>query len=570
MNYVFDDAKNKIEGMSREQIIAAIAQATGQTPQDTDDAFITQILEQNGNKSIKLWVGKQAEYNLIAEPDENTLYCITDPQETNELQEQINVLQSEINNLIVPDMGNVRGWTIESQTEQADNITVNPVIGGKDFRKDFTLPDGAIVIEVSYIAVKDVPSTVWETDGAYWGDLLPQEEGDPTHYVIVNKDSSFTAVYFKVTYAYPSNGDLAELYDIRVGYDGTVYETAGEAVRKQVQSVWFNESVKVALLNLLAKVAYIDNKGQVYFEELQRALYAGPDVETITAVFDQGQNVIYDNDSLEDLRQYLTVTANYKNGTSAEVEEYTLIGTLEAGTSEITVFYGGKTDTFTAAVTAYLPSGYTKYDYIAYSSAIGSSIPSDGGLLTDVSLSSDNQFETSIYYPSGTNSNSQNVIGTRAGASGTKEFGLFLVQSTGKLGYWFAGTDTATEILALVSNYINKIVVKPVGKSAVYPQNVVISVNGTDYNAGSNASGTTFSAWMGFFRYAISATSTNTQTSNAVNIGIRIGETIIKDSSDNVIHHLIPAYNGTYYGIYDRVTGNFYSKTTYFTCGNWS
>ena len=69
-------------------------------------------------------------------------------------------------------------------------------------------------------------------------------------------------------------------------------------------------------------------------------------VTSISAVFNQGQNVIYDTDSLDTLKQYLTVTATYDGGITAVVTGYTLSGILTVGTSTITASYGGKTDTF--------------------------------------------------------------------------------------------------------------------------------------------------------------------------------------------------------------------------------
>lgn len=74
-------------------------------------------------------------------------------------------------------------------------------------------------------------------------------------------------------------------------------------------------------------------------------------VDSITAVFTQGANVIYTNDSLDTLKQYLVVTANYSDNTSIVVTSYTLSGTLAEGTSTITVTYGGETDTFTVDCT---------------------------------------------------------------------------------------------------------------------------------------------------------------------------------------------------------------------------
>lgn len=81
-----------------------------------------------------------------------------------------------------------------------------------------------------------------------------------------------------------------------------------------------------------------------------------PTLSSITAVFNQGSATIYDTDTLDSLKQYLTVTATYDDSSTATVTAYTLSGTLTVGTSTITVTYQGKTDTFNVTVTAYAPS----------------------------------------------------------------------------------------------------------------------------------------------------------------------------------------------------------------------
>lgn len=110
-----------------------------------------------------------------------------------------------------------------------------------------------------------------------------------------------------------------------------------------------SETAKQALLNCFAHVAWIDEHGQDYYDELETALMQKT-LESITAVFVQGDTVIYDTDSLDDLKPMLTVTAHYDDGTSATVTAYTMSGTLTVGTSTITVSYGGKTATFDVAV----------------------------------------------------------------------------------------------------------------------------------------------------------------------------------------------------------------------------
>ena len=146
-----------------------------------------------------------------------------------------------------------------------------------------------------------------------------------------------------------------ELQDIRKGYDGTEYPKAGDAVRTQVLDAiiqgGITDSAKEALLNALAHVAWIDEHGQDYYNELQNALYPPISVLYITAEFDQGTAVIYDSDSLDSLKQYMTVTAFFNNGNSAEVTSYTLSGTLAPGTSRITVEYEGRSTKISVQVT---------------------------------------------------------------------------------------------------------------------------------------------------------------------------------------------------------------------------
>lgn len=119
--------------------------------------------------------------------------------------------------------------------------------------------------------------------------------------------------------------------------------------------LWSDE-VKAALLQIVEKVAYIDDHGQTYYEALYDALYPPVGLDSISAVFDAGGATIYNTDTLDDLKQYLTVTAYYTSGDSEVVTTYTLSGSMDAGAQTITVAYGGKTTTFTVTVVEWLVS----------------------------------------------------------------------------------------------------------------------------------------------------------------------------------------------------------------------
>ena len=73
-------------------------------------------------------------------------------------------------------------------------------------------------------------------------------------------------------------------------------------------------------------------------------------LSSISATFNQGSNKIYNTDSLDTLKNYLTVTATYSNNSTKTVTDYVLSGTLSIGVSTITVTYSNKTATFNVTV----------------------------------------------------------------------------------------------------------------------------------------------------------------------------------------------------------------------------
>ena len=133
-------------------------------------------------------------------------------------------------------------------------------------------------------------------------------------------------------------GDLSELQtSVKTSLVGAINSLSGQAL---------SEELKLALLQLASKVAYIDEDGQDYYDDLYNALYRAAELVSISAVFTPGENIIYTNDSLDVLKQYLIVTALYDDGASEVVTAYTLSGILSEGISVISVTYANKTTTF--------------------------------------------------------------------------------------------------------------------------------------------------------------------------------------------------------------------------------
>lgn len=79
----------KFESMTKEQIIAAIAEATGKTPTDIDSAFISKIKEINKGATVQLWLGTTAEYNAIAEKRSDVIYIKTDDTRIDDIEKNV-------------------------------------------------------------------------------------------------------------------------------------------------------------------------------------------------------------------------------------------------------------------------------------------------------------------------------------------------------------------------------------------------------------------------------------------------------------------------------------------------
>ena len=167
---------------------------------------------------------------------------------------------------------------------------------------------------------------------------------------------------------------LDDLQDDVTDVKNAIHQIGDEVDAMNYGGKILTDSVKTAIIDLFNHVAFTDGNAQTYIQSLETAWGSAATLNFITAIFTQGSAVIYENDSLDTLTQYLAVTGNYSIGQTTYTEaitNYTLSGTLEEGTSTITVTYENKTATFTVNVTSSFPSEYQKVEYIGASGSQG-------------------------------------------------------------------------------------------------------------------------------------------------------------------------------------------------------
>ena len=76
--YCFCGSNCRYETMTKEQILAAIAEATGVAVAGGDAGFITKVKETNGGGYVTFWVGTQEQYNALQTYEKNCMYIVTD------------------------------------------------------------------------------------------------------------------------------------------------------------------------------------------------------------------------------------------------------------------------------------------------------------------------------------------------------------------------------------------------------------------------------------------------------------------------------------------------------------
>ena len=187
-------------------------------------------------------------------------------------------------------------------------------------------------------------------------------------------ETQLAAKYVKPSGGIPKTDFAGSAQEAMVPSGGSYGQVLKKSSGTDYDVEWADESgggggltsdIKDALLQIAAKIAYIDDDGEYYYNELHDVFYP---LLSISAVYTQSGSV-YPSTPLDSLKTDLVVTASYSDNTTRTIPsaDYTLSGTLSAGTSTVTVTYYGKTTTFSVTVSssatlssisaAYTPSG---------------------------------------------------------------------------------------------------------------------------------------------------------------------------------------------------------------------
>ena len=172
--------------------------------------------------------------------------------------------------------------------------------------------------------------------------------------LVVGEDGNVTtgdAVQIDATLA--EAGQAADAAAVGTALDGKLAiqqgsENAGKALvvgtdgNVVANFAGISNAVKFALLSLLQHVAYIDDQCQMYYNLLYAALYGGGLYPQISVIYAPGNHVVYTDDNLDTLKDYLTVTyyeTEHSTGEVLQDSDYTLSGVLTDGVCNVIVGY---------------------------------------------------------------------------------------------------------------------------------------------------------------------------------------------------------------------------------------
>jgi len=185
-HYVLRGDKSLVESMTKEEIETAIVNAIEQGEiGEIDTGFVTSLKEQNGGQAFKVWIGTQAQYNAIANPEKNVLYLITDDTTDSDLEEAFEELEETVENL-AEDVTTLKTTVFdyeESHNTYADKG--NPYLSALSL--DIKKRSGWAIVNVGIVG--NTAGAVAFNSGesiTITGLPIPQEIGSPHTYFALN------------------------------------------------------------------------------------------------------------------------------------------------------------------------------------------------------------------------------------------------------------------------------------------------------------------------------------------------------------------------------------------------
>lgn len=374
-----------------------------------------------------------------------------------------------------------------------------------------------------------------------------------------------------------SESVLKELNDIIAGA-ATATQAAldAEDALEEVESIasdllGFNDDTKQALLDCFAHAAWINADGQNYYDALEDALY--PQYPMISASFNSRGHVVFTSDSLDSLKDYLTVTyfeTRESEGVALSSSEYTLSGTLSSGSNSITVLYSTLRANFDViAVAMTVPSGYTRKDYVKIKESYPNGIPTAALLFvnTGYDLNTLSYFVDLYVEQQVSGSGGVAMFGGRSASGSGSSVAIYYNHSSFTLGVHVHGSDPG-----VISGFENVIQLQKIYHTSLVNGSASPSVLSTGEESRNIVwtNSNVVNVPLAYFvnkNNADSASATNWASSY-----LRLGIFEIKNISNETIRYLIPVVRDSdnVIGIYDGITGAFYcpSSTNYSKIGN--
>ena len=224
-------------------------------------------------------------------------------------------------------------WLTSKTSTNKETLTVDVWASGP--RNGFVILD---VSEYAYYGELDNTYTVSMNNGsAYQMAISCDNENPSMELTEMVYDTYSEGVYRKVRY----NNDLKIMRDGNslsiTNYGRCFLEDDAYYVVTLANADNFRDTVSIIIR---------------YEETYEEQQHEPATVVSISVDFDPGDNIIYDDEDLDDLKQYITVTALYSDGTTEVLDDnaYTLIGSLVAPSSLIIVDADGVIDSFMVEV----------------------------------------------------------------------------------------------------------------------------------------------------------------------------------------------------------------------------